>query len=161
MEAEYRISEDYARAVKLGTKISPNVMAIYSSGLAILIMFSIFGKPDIQAAAIAGLIGGTATIAICRYLVSPIVTRRHYKKYKAMQVPFKVQLLDDGVRFLSEDGEWKLPWAKILQWRQNERYLLIYSNPALFYVVPKSIEANGFDISALTSQLSKHVGAAA
>ena len=45
-----------------------------------------------------------------------------------------------------------------LQWRQNKQLILIYGMPILYYIVPKSIQREGFDIPLLIQRLTEHVG---
>jgi hypothetical protein len=47
----------------------------------------------------------------------------------------------------------------VVRWRQNERFILIYPMPAMFYIVPKAIAGNGFDVSLLVQRLTSQVGA--
>ena len=66
--------------------------------------------------------------------------------------------LDAGIRFSNSDGEAVLPWSKVLQWRQNGQFILIYLMPIMFYILPKSIAREGFDIPLLIQRLAEHVG---
>lgn len=159
MKATYRISEDdYVNAMKLFYKLSPILIAIFLAVTLVLIGLIVFGSPATQAGAIGGLAGGAIVLVVGRYIISPIISRQHYRKYKAIHEEMTIELLDDGLRFFSKNGDGKLIWDNMLKWRQNDKYILIYPMPRLYYVLPKSIESNGFDVSLLTSQLAKHVG---
>lgn len=162
MEPRFQISEDdYVNALKLAAKPSRKVIAIYSLIAAALVVLAIGGGGYRRGGAIGGLIGGgTVLLLVSRQVIRPIMARRHYKKYKAIQESFTTELLDDGVRFVSENAQTKLHWDSIFKWRRNENYLLIYTAPCIFHVVPKPVEASGFDMSLLINQLTQHVGEA-
>jgi hypothetical protein len=98
------------------------------------------------------------TYVVCLFAFTPGRARRHYRQYKAIQEPIAAELTETGVRFSSGDGEVMLPWSKVFQWRQNDQFILIYGMPILYYVVPKSIEREGFDIPLLVQRLAEHVG---
>lgn len=159
MKANYRISEDdYVNAMRLFVKLSPHVCAIYSVSTLALVLLSLYGAPLIKAGAIGGLVGGAIVTLIGRYIASPMLARRHYQKYKAIQDEFTIELLDDGVRFASPDADGKLTWDKMLKWRENQDYVLIYPMPRIYHIVPKSISSGGFDVKMLTSRLLDYVG---
>ena len=92
------------------------------------------------------------------FVVIPRRARRHYRQYKAIREPIAAELTETGVRFSNEDGEAILPWSKVFQWRQNAQFILIYGMPVLYYIVPKSIERDGFDIPLLVQRLAERVG---
>jgi hypothetical protein len=91
-------------------------------------------------------------------LYVPRRARRHYRQYKAIQEPITAELTDAGIRFSNSDGEGVLPWSKVLQWRQNGQFILIYTMPIMFYILPKSVAREGFDISLLIRRLAEYVG---
>jgi Na+/melibiose symporter-like transporter len=96
--------------------------------------------------------------AVGLFLLTPSRARRHYRQYKAMQEPIAAELTETGVKFSNGDGEAILPWSKVFQWRQNDQFVLIYGMPILYYIVPKSIGREGFDIPLLVQRLAEHVG---
>lgn len=105
MKATYRISEqDYVDAMKLFAKLTPRIVVIYSLAVLSLATISVFGLFALRGAAIGGLIGGISVSLIGRYVVSPFLARRHYRKYKAIHEEFEIELVDDGVRFENQNG---------------------------------------------------------
>ena len=84
--------------------------------------------------------------------------RQYYRHYKAIQGPIAAELTDAGIEFSNEEGEALLPWPKVFQWRQNDELILIYGMPVLYYILPKSIGRDGFDIPLLLERLAEHVG---
>jgi hypothetical protein len=159
MKATYRITEsDYVNAMKLGAKPSPMLIGIFLTIVLTLVLLIIFGPYIIKILAFCVLVGVSIRVVVTRYIVLTIISRRHYRNYKAIHEEFTVELLDEGVRIVSPDRDVKLMWDKILKWRQNEKYILLYLMPKLCHIVPKSIEAGGFNVSLLISQLTQHVG---
>jgi len=159
MEAKYRISEeDYVNANKLFGKLTPKLILVYVVVSLALIVVAIFGSPVLKGGAIGGLVGGLIVTLLGRLLISPLLAKRHYRRYKAIHDEFIVQLLDDGVRFISSTGEGKVGWDSIHKWRQNKDYILIYPMPRLYHIVPKSISSSDFDIQKLIESLNKNIG---
>lgn len=159
MKATYRITEsDYVNAMKLGAKPSPKLKGIFLTVVLALILLSIFAQNPVRAIALFFLIYVPLVLLARRYIFIPIIARRHYRKYKAIHEEFTVELLDEGIHKTSPNGDGKITWDKIYKWRQNEKYILLYPMPKLFYIIPKSVEAGGFDIPLLINQLTQHVG---
>ncbi len=159
MEATYIISEeDYVRAMRLYSKITPKIAAISGIIIIVLLIASVCGTEVIKGGAIGGLIGGAVVAILGRYLVNPILARRQYRKYKAIQEPITIKLKDEGVRFSNSDGEVLVRWEKILKWRQNDEYLLIYLMPRMYHAIPKSVAKSGYELSPLISSLRDRVG---
>jgi len=159
METTYKISEqDYVRAMKLFSKITPKVAAIYGAVTLVLGLVAIFGSGAIKGGAIGGLIGGGVVIVLGRLIVNPILARRHYRKYKAIHEPISIRLKDDGIEFSTPDGGVLVRWEKILKWRQNDEYLLVYPMPRLYHIIPKSISNSEFELSVLVGALREKVG---
>jgi hypothetical protein len=159
MEATFRISEqDYMDAMRLFGKLTPRLIAVFSVAALALVAVALFGPPVLSAGAIGGLIGGLLVTLVGRTIVSPMLARRHYRKYKGMHDEFVVQLVGDGVRFATPTADGRITWDKVYKWRQNDAFVLIYPMPRIFHVVPKSIESQGFDLQALINRLQQHVG---
>lgn len=161
MKTEYTITEiDYVNAMKLFTRISSRTTILYVIALLMLGFVAVNGSPILKNAAIGGLIGGVAVIFLVRFVINPVLSRKHYRKYKAIQEPLFIQLMDEGVQFSNFDGEGLLRWEKIHKWRQNEEYVLIYPMPRIYHIIPKTIGESGFDLGALIKAL-RIVGAEA
>jgi len=133
---------------------------IYSTVALVLVVLAVIGPPVIKGGAIGGLAGGLIVAVVGRYMVAPILSRNHYRKYKAIQEEFTVELHEDGVRFSSPNADGKLTWGNMLKWRQDEKYILIYPMPRIYHIVPKSIASSGFDVLLLVDGLTRHVGKA-
>lgn len=159
METTYKISEqDYLRAMKLFSKITPKVATIYGVAVVALGLVAIFGTAAIKGGAIGGLIGGGAVVVLGRLIINPYLARRHYRKYKAIHEPINIKLKEEGVELSTPDGGGLVRWEKILKWRQNEDYLLVYPMPRMYHIIPKSISESGFELPALIEALQEKVG---
>ncbi len=159
-DAAYHITEDdYSGAMKLASKLTRKAALICAAVLLAFVLAAVFGRGLIQAAAIGGLIGGLSVGLGCRFLVNPFLTRRHYRKYKAIQEPISLSLEDRGIKFSSSDSVALLKWDQILKWRQNERYLLIYPMPRMYHIIVKTVADSGFDQGALEAELERRIGA--
>lgn len=159
METTYIISEhDYVRAMKLFSKITPKLAAIFGASVLVLGILAVFGPPIIKGGAIGGLIGGGVVFILGRFIVNPILARRHYRKYKAIQEPINIKLKEDGIELSNSDGGGLVRWEKIFKWRQNEEYLLIYPMPRMYHIIPKSISKTGFELPALIQALQEKIG---
>jgi len=159
MSTKYRISEDdYVSAAKLFGKLTSRQAIIYFPVALLPLALAMFGSIAIKAGVIGGIIGGLTVGLTIRYIVTPILSRRHYRKYKAIHDEFEIELLEDGIFMASNSGSGKVIWGNIFKWRQNDNYILIYPMPRLYYIVPKSLESKGFNISLLTKQLIHNVG---
>jgi YcxB-like protein len=159
MNAKYRISEDdYVKAMQLFAKLTQRQTIIWCAIALILLAAAAFGTNSIRAAAIGGTVTGLVFILILKYIVNPIYTRQQYRKYKAIQDEFEIEIVDDGVYIASSSGSGKVTWNSVFTWRHDENYILIYPMPRLYYIVPKSLQADGFNIDLLMQQLTQHVG---
>jgi hypothetical protein len=159
MSTKYRISEqDYVDASKLFGKLTLRQTVICMLGILILLTFALFATGTIKYAIIAGVCIWLVIFIGGRHLISPMMVRSQYKKYKAIHDEFEISLLEDSVFIASSSGSGKILWNTINKWREDENYVLIYPMPRLYYIIPKSLKANGFDIPLLVKQLSQHVG---
>jgi len=161
MTASYTITEaDYVQAMKLYSRPKPLLVAILVLIAVAFIIAIAFGPAALRPGAIGGLVGGLSVMILGRLFFNPMQTKRLYRKYKAMQEPIMIERQDAGIEFNSASGRALLRWDKLLKWRQNERYLLLYTMPRLYHIVPKSIADQGFDLDALIERLQSHLGKA-
>jgi hypothetical protein len=158
MIATFRISEDdYADALKLSARLTRLRLALLVAIAVLLLLGALIGGRDLWSASLGGLIGLVAVVVATR-LLTPVLARRSYRKYKAMQAEFRAELLDTGLRLASPHGDGTVIWENILKWRQDDRFVLIYLMPRLFHILPQSVAAQGFDLPALIERLNRHVG---
>ncbi|MFM9923574.1 YcxB family protein [Variovorax sp. H27-G14] len=158
MIANFSISEDdYAAAMSVFGRPTRWRRRLLIGLLAVLVPAALFGGALARPVALGGLVGVGIVLAIS-FIVAPMMARRHYRSYKAMQAEFAVELLDTGLRLSSPHGAGTVVWENMLKWRQSDRFVLIYPMPRLFHIVPKSVAAQGFDLPGLLEGLNRHVG---
>ena len=164
MKVQYRLTEDdYAHLARFHAW--RNLIArpsatqlVLGSIIVALLGISLWTSPSI-APSLAFVIAVFAIMFAVSLLVgTPWRARRHYRQYKSIQEPLTVELTEAGIKFASVDGEANMPRSKVFQWRQTDRFILIYGMPIMYHVVPKSIEREGFDVPLLVQRLSQHVG---
>lgn len=161
MKATFRVSEaDYMKAMSFAVQPTRRQVGALLTAAVVLLVLTVFGPPAVREYASGGLACGLLLIVWVYYILTPILSRRHYRQYKAMHEEFTVELLDEGLRFTSVNSDIRIPWANIIKWRHNETCILIYQMPRLYGVVPKSVAARGFDVALLISRLTEQVGKA-
>jgi hypothetical protein len=162
MKAEYRITEDdYAKAARLHMwwyLIAQRSAIVTYAVIVILLGLAAWMFPAFAPFAAVIVVFVMSTVLLAVYFSAPNRARRYYRQYKAIHEPMTVELSDDGLRFRSTDGEGIVRWRTIFKWRQNRRFVLIYPMPILYYIVPKSLEQQGFDIPLLVQRLTERVG---
>jgi hypothetical protein len=166
--AQYRITEDdYASALRFHAWrrfiARPPTMAVVAGGIALVVFAFIFWQePSLLQPVVFAIMFVVPLLAIlyayALFVRVPKRARQHYRQYKGIWDPVTIELMDAGVNFSNADGSGTLPWSKVFQWRQNDRFIFIYTMPALFHIVPKSIAQEGFDIELLVQRLIAHVG---
>jgi hypothetical protein len=164
MKVQYRITEDdYANALRFHAWrhfiARPSSMQLVAGGVIVILLgVGVWTRPAIAAIFAAVLAVFAILLAIGWLVGTPSRARRHYRQYRGIQEPITIELTEAGIKFSNTDSEGILPWSKALQWRQNDRYILIYTMPIIFYIVPKSIAQEGFDVPLLVQRLAEHVG---
>lgn len=159
MEAQFTISEgDYIRAMALYSRMTRKQLLLYAAMGGVFFLTAVFAQGAIQGGAIGGIIGLFIVLLVVRPIAIPLLAKRHYRKYKAIQQPFRLRLDAEGLNFSTADGSNLIRWENILKWRQNKDYVLAYPMPRLYYVIPKHIQSQGFDLAGLLAALGERVG---
>jgi hypothetical protein len=164
MKVQYRITEDdYANAARFAAWrhfiARPSALRLITGGIIIALLgIGLWTLPGLALSLSFGIAVFAILYTASLLFQTPRRARRHYRQYKDIQEPITLELTDAGTKFSTPDGEAILPWSKVFQWRQNDRFILIYRMPILFHIVPKSIAREGFDIPLLVRRLAEHVG---
>jgi hypothetical protein len=112
---------------------------------------------DLGAVAIVclgGALGGIAMAAAIYYWIIPYRMRRDFERRPLAQIEHVYELKKDGLRLASARGESVLLWRDFIQWRANEKVVLLYTAPRLFLLIPTRLAALGFPIEALKAALA-------
>jgi Na+/melibiose symporter-like transporter len=164
MKVQYRITEDdYANVARLHAWRNfiarPSIMMLVAGGIILVLLgIGLWMRPAIAMMVAFLAVVFSILLAFGLFVRTPGLARRHYRQYKGMQEPLTAELTDAGIKFSNADGEGILSWSKVFQWRQNEKFILVYGMPVIYYIVPKSIEREGFDVPLLVKRLAEHVG---
>lgn len=157
MIAKFRIPEDdYAAAIKVSARPGRMRRVLLIVMVVVFSLAAVLAGRALWPLVLTGFIG--VGIIVLSIAVAPMLARRHYRKYKGIQVEFSAELLDNGLRVRSPNGEGTLIWENILKWRQSDRFVLVYPMPRLFHILPKSVAEQGFDLQGLIERLNRHVG---
>ncbi len=162
METEYSVSEkDFINAIRLNWR---RVICVKVKWL-LLILSALF-VVSILFPSYRMLLIDIAFLLYCMILFITVLVRASSwalrRRYKKTGVYFRekiqIRLEDSGVRLTQSDGEYLLRWEKLHKWQQNKHVLLIYLDPKVMYIIPKSIADSGFDVTALVEALREKVG---
>lgn len=152
--------DDYLAAMRLHARLRGE-RRVFIGLLALLCVVALLtARSPWREAGIGGLIGLAAVLLLTHFVIGPLVWRRHYRRYPAIQQPMEVELLDTGLHVRSPSGESRLTWAQIVRWREDERFVLVYISPVLFHIVPRHAPSAEFDVEALRAALSRQLGPA-
>ena len=158
----FTISEaDYVAAQRLFVRPTALKRWMRVGGVAVLIVIALSLSGESAWMVWGGLGGGIASFVAAQVLLVPFMARRNYRSYKGIRSEMDLTLEADGVRYTTADANVLLRWEKILKWREDEAYLLLFHSPRLFNIVPKALGQRGFDVAALQLRLESNVGPAA
>jgi hypothetical protein len=165
MPHEYRISEeDYVAALRLACarstwrRLFPYVMIVVAAVLSV----STFGNPDERILFLVSTVVaiGLTGLEILSAILIPRRMRNIYRKDKAQQQPLRIEMNDAGLALSSSLHDVKVPWDHLVKWRENASYILVFSTPVMFQIIPKRLADTGFDIERLRERLTEQVGPA-
>jgi len=161
MQARFYVTErDYVRAYTLYMGYTHVLYPLI--GVILGVCGAALGtKNEIIQVALWAVIAVGLVVVVHQFLFFPQMLRRDYRVYKLAHQEQTVTLLDDGVRFDAPSGSTMLAWNVIHKWRCSADYVLIYPMPSMYYIVPCTVAADGFDVERLKAELTRHVGAAA
>ncbi len=159
MEVQYTISEaDYVDSIKLAVVASRRQLVWLSVGGLGLLLIAVFGSESLKPMGYISLFFGVLGYFVSLYIISPWQAKRHYKNYKSIQKPLKIEQTDGGFTVTAENGQGNVKWENIFKWRENNKYILVYQAPKLFNMIPKRIEEAGFDVEGFRRLLREKVG---
>jgi hypothetical protein len=157
-EIFYTISEkDFIKAYRLAAKASKKQLIWLYIGGFLLLCLALFGPEGLKNLGWISLGGGAAGYFLTLYFLTPRQAKNHYRNYKSIQGQLSIKLENDGFVIKTEDGNNYAKWDKLLKWRENNQYMLIYLAPKLFYLIPKNENSNEV-VKNLKSSLLKNIG---
>jgi hypothetical protein len=84
--------------------------------------------------------------------------RRSFAKYPLARLTHRVTLRSEGIGFQSPRGDVNYLWKDFIRWRANEKVVLVYVAPRLFYIIPTRLAEPGFPIEELKTLLARELG---
>ena len=63
--------------------------------------------------------------------------RKRFQKIKAFKMPMEVKVEDEGITYTSAHSQSKLLWSAFEKWLESGKNFLMYTQPNLFFIVPK------------------------
>src|SRR5262249_55632025 len=91
-----------------------------------------FGR---QLAPMGGLV--LLVVFMILYIRSGIPYRRQFRRIKSLQMPMQLVIGNDEIAYTNANGQSKMLWSTFEDWRESKISFLLYSQPRLFYIVPK------------------------
>ena len=161
MEIEYSIAEhDYVRAVKLAGIVTKKQLIWLSLLGLLLLLFALFGEKSLRFMGIFKISFGIIGYFLTLYIISPLIAKRHYRKYKLLYHPLRFTLTDSGYAIKNASGEINVRWHDLLRWRENNEFILLYFAPKLFHMVPIKLIEKEINISEIERKLTDQLGSA-
>src|SRR5947208_14359558 len=128
MKVQYRITkDDYAYLARFHAWrhfiARPSAPQFVAGGFIVaLVGIGLWSLPAAAPFLAFAIVVFAILLAFGLLVVTPGRARRHYRQYKGIQETIAVELTEAGVKFSNMDGEGILPWSKVFQWRQNDRF---------------------------------------
>lgn len=127
-------------------------LQLFIGTFVILMMF--FGPTEmIQLLALACVL----TFFLTRRVIGPWIQRNTYRKSPILQEPLKLSFDDEGFSLEGESGQSTIVWDRFLKWKDSDTYVLLYISPRQYYIVPKRLRDEDFDVDTLVSLLQENV----
>jgi hypothetical protein len=87
---------------------------------------------------IGGIAGGVLGVLIHRYGYLTYKSNKIYSQQKDLHNPIKMELSEEGVTTITENGNSLSPWGNFCKYKQNSGYILLFYSDALFLMLPKN-----------------------
>jgi len=94
-------------------------------------------------------------------LTVPLRLRRNFARYKALSVPYEIEITPEVLRHTSTIGSGEQRWEVFTKWKQSKDLILLYQSSMLFNVIPKHYFSSEQQISEFISFLEAQLGKAA
>ncbi len=158
MKAQYQISkEDYIGVMKLAARRSPvreGILILIAVALSLLSIQTL--TKDLSSLSAWILLVLSISIFIYPYVIVSMISSWTYRKYRDdIELPRELERNEDGLLFFTKDAQMLVRWDKITKWRQDDKFILIYTTPFAIHIVPKLLKEQGFDIDALVEILER------
>ena len=159
-----KISEaDYVRAQWLHLRTRKTYLAFGVLLAAVLLMFAVvktvgWVRGDNPPESIVAPLFLSLAYLSYFFIFLPYWFRRSYRNYPAIREPVDLTFNEEGLNFISENAQGKIPWKHFHKWRAGRSLFLIYQSPGLFHIVPKQLLSPSEGEQELRGFLEKTVG---
>ena len=153
----YRLSlQQYRDATFLALRLSRAQQQFFIGALLISAILAIVNPADIQSFAVAALFG-IISVIVLRVFMQPRQAIRQYARQPSA-APLNVEGKEDGLRLYGEGFEGLLPWQRLIRWRHDDDFLILYPTSKSYYIVPLdelSPDQKNWLFEKLTAQLGQ------
>lgn len=163
MSTKFELSlADYLEAQKLHAKWTDNAVRVRNAIWAIMsvvLMLGLYAHQYLVAGALLGGIAGSFLVPfIWNRFVGPVLARN---RFKGLKESHKHKTLD-----IDESGLWigdppgLLKWSEFVKWKESGECILAYIDKNIFFVIPKRVASDTFNVHRLREMLKNEVGSA-
>ncbi|BCU75693.1 YcxB family protein [Luteolibacter sp. LG18] len=110
---------------------------------------------DVTRWLIVGLMGLFAWAAFVR---GPSQMKKAYRVRKQLQMPYEIELGEEGLKWTSEQGYLAQAWSDLLKWRVGDDLIAIYQTGAVCFLLPRHAFAAEADFQASIEILRSKMG---
>ena len=96
-------------------------------------------------------------ILVMNYGVVYYRVKKEFSQHKLIQQGYTFEFDAQGCRLETVHGFTKYDWQDLLKWASNSKSIIIYPAPRVFYIIPKRLNSDEFDIQLLESYLMKQL----
>lgn len=120
-------------------------------------MFSLYVHQYIVAGALLGGIAGSFLVPfIWNRFVGPLLARNRFKRLKKIH-KHKTLGIDESGLWIGESPN-LLKWGEFVKWKESEECILAYVDKNAFFVIPKRVASDTFNVRLLREMLKNEMG---
>jgi hypothetical protein len=86
---------------------------------------------------IGAVVGGAMGALISRYVFLPRRLKSRFAEHKMLQRSSMVSWAEDGLKVERENSHVLIPWDDFFNFRESEKFVLLYTTRVLFLLLPK------------------------
>jgi len=162
MHIDYTITQkDYINGIKLHHTFNKKknfiIFLFYSFIIisSLLLTHTPFGLVFLLSYA-GGILGVFTWIWFYQKFILSMLAKRDYNKYKLIKESKQLTLSNDALIIDKKKIHAEIEFKHLFQYKENEAYMILYTMPRLFYILPKKLEEKGFDFNLLRERLSHY-----
>ncbi len=144
MILEIKLSwKDYLAGMRLHKRPSTGlrlarIILVLAAGFAYCYVVSKVFKVELNALSTFPLLLSLISIFLWYVVYLPYKADKVYHEQKALQEPYSLEVVEDGLEYASAVASSHLTWDYFPKWKESDRVFLLYHSDDLFQVIPKS-----------------------